>query len=109
MGQQIIKQPNGLYCIYNTIASGITYTDMTPADILKVWLEEAQQNLTLKLKGLVKKLEAGTAAYHQFTMTWEEALVNTAEAYGDEERDSIVKSLESPESAKECWDKGQLK
>jgi hypothetical protein len=99
MGQQIIKQPNGLYCIFNSIAGGITYTDLTPRQILEVWVGEYRDRATVKLMALLEKIDAGQPAYHQFTMSFDAALARTAEQFGEQEKQEILDGLESEREA----------
>lgn len=101
MGQQVIKQPNGLYCIYNSISSGITYYDMTPEEIVEVWAEEARGEIVFNLKRILGKIEAGKPAYYQFTMSFEQALIEMERAYGEEARNVVIADMMLPEEAAE--------
>ena len=99
MGQQVIKQPNGLYCIYNSISSGITYYDLTSEEILKIWVQEERDRLAWNLLKLLHQIDEGKPAYHQFTKTFEKALGNTAEEYGEKERQEILEDMMSIKDA----------
>lgn len=74
MGHQIIKQPNGNYVLWSTIVDDFIMLDATPADIVKLKVEEFKERTELEVKRKVEQLERGEKAYYQFTITWEEAL-----------------------------------
>lgn len=40
MGQQIIKQPNGKYCVWSTTVQNIIYYDCTRNDLIEYRLAE---------------------------------------------------------------------
>ena len=44
MGRQIIKQPNGKYCVFSSICDNIIYYDMTPGEIIEAYVEEDRVN-----------------------------------------------------------------
>ncbi len=99
MGQQIIKQPNGLYCIFNSICDGVTCYDLTAQEILDVWVQEARERLTWDLLKLLHSVDAGKPAYYQFSMSFEEALATTADTHGEKERRELVADMMSVEDA----------
>ena len=99
MGQQVIKQPNGLYAVWSSMADAIVFYDATPNEILEYWLEEERERLKWKLSDLIAKLDQGIPAYHQFTKSWEKALELTEDAHGETERKEIEEDLCSPEEA----------
>ena len=53
MGQQIIKQPNGKYCLFSSVVDNVTYYDMTKEEILEVWTEKAKKDFEEKINDIV--------------------------------------------------------
>ena len=77
MGQQIIKQPNGKYCLFSSIVDNVTYYDMTKEEIIEVWTEKAKKDFEEKVNDIVNKLDKGEKPYFQFTLSYEEMLHNS--------------------------------
>lgn len=81
MGHQIIKQPNGKYAIWSTILDDFIYTDLTVKKFEKIIQNEMSKEAERKVseamrsfKVIITKLKKGEKPYHQFTMTYEEAM-----------------------------------
>lgn len=86
MGHQIIKQPNGKYAVWSSIATDFVMVDATPADIIEMEVESERERIEKEVIDKVAQMEAGQEPYHQRTMTWEEALVRRDEFHGPETR-----------------------
>ena len=69
MGQQIIKQPNGLYAIWSTHVDDFLWYDMTAEEYVKIRADEAAE----EARELIRKMEAGECPYHHW-MTYAEAI-----------------------------------
>jgi hypothetical protein len=93
MGRQIIKQPNGKYCIFSSIVDNITHYDMSVDDIIEEWVNEAKEDIKKRVKDTVSKLEAGEQPYFQFTKSYEEMLSTIKEIHGKEECDKVKSFL----------------
>jgi hypothetical protein len=74
MGNQIIKQPDGLYAVFSSIVDGFVMYNCTPQEIVNEWVKEERIRLTESVKRIIEALDAGEKPYHQFTMSWAEAL-----------------------------------
>lgn len=83
MGQQIIKQPNRLYCIYSSIVDEFVITDATPQEIIGHWSQIEAEKIAAKVNDIVSELNSGGKPYHQFTMTFEEAVELAKEVHGE--------------------------
>jgi hypothetical protein len=68
MGQQIIKQPNGKYAVWSSVV------DATVGDIINDRIEESNNKIREDVNRIVKALGRGEKPYHQFTMTFDEAV-----------------------------------
>lgn len=94
MGQQIIKQPNGLLCYWSTVTDSINGFDFTAEDYIQQEAERQAFDQAVRTYQTVMQLEAGKRPYHQFTMDWDEAAHPTcdcgecARCEGKETRDA---------------------
>ena len=75
MGQQIIRQPNGLYAVWSTVVDDFVLVNATPAEIIFDRVREATLRISDEVEKTVSQLEAGEKPYFQFTMSWEGALM----------------------------------
>ena len=92
MSKQIIKQPNGKYCIFSSTVDNVTHYNMTVEEIIEEWVKDAKNDITEKVKGIVSKLEKGEQPYYQSTKSYEKMLELIKEIHGKEESEE-VKSL----------------
>jgi hypothetical protein len=85
MGQQIIKQPDGRFTVFCSITDTIAVYDATAADVVEYFAEQARRNAVEAARRLVSLVDAGKPreAYHQFAMTWDEALQKDREHDGE--------------------------
>jgi len=89
---QIIKQPNGKYCLFSTVVDSVTHYDCTPEEIIEIQKEKATSGIEEKVKGIIKKLEDGGKPYYQFTMNYDE-MIETIKEGNSEEESKYVKSI----------------
>lgn len=83
MGHQIIKQPNGLYCVYSSIVDDFIITDARPDEIIEYEVQIFREDITRKINDIVSELNAGGKPYRQFTMTFEEAVAQAKDVHGE--------------------------
>jgi uncharacterized protein YecE (DUF72 family) len=95
MGQQIIKQPNGKYCLFSSVVDNVTYYDMTKEKIVEVWTEKAKKDFEEKFNDIVSKLDKGEKPYLQFTLGYEEMLQTILEVHSADEMQNIKSTIES--------------
>lgn len=76
MGHQIIQQPDGHYAIYSPTTGRITLRDATEPDIINWHAHHAAQEARTTATRHLNFIKTGHPhrAYHQFTITWDEAL-----------------------------------
>ncbi len=72
--QQIIKQSNGKYCLYNSIVGDVALWDATPNDILDEWVNSYRIEMTQKIKGIIESLDDNGKPYYQFTVSFEDMI-----------------------------------
>ena len=88
MGRQIIKQPNGKYCVFSTVVDNVTDYDMTPEEIIEDW-SKSFGDVSEKVNKIIDKLERGEKPYYQFTQTFDEMITFIGEVHGIEESEEV--------------------
>lgn len=81
---QIIKQPNGKYCIFNSVVDNITYYDMTADEIIN------DSSMPERVRRAIDELEEGGKPYFQFTLTFDEMLERIKQVHGRDELDRVI-------------------
>lgn len=94
MGRQIIKQPNGKYCIFSSIVDSITHYHMEEQDIINEWVEESKKEIEKEVKEIISDLNEGKKPYYQFTKSYEEMLQTIKKNHGNKEVKEIRKAIE---------------
>lgn len=92
MARQIIKQPNGKYCIFSSIVDSVTLYDMDEQDIINEWAEESRIEIERNVKKIISDLNEGKHPYYQFTKTFDEMIDLIKEIHG-KKRSQEIKSL----------------
>ena len=82
MGQQIIKQPDGKYAVWSSNVDYFVFVNASPADIIEYFVEKQREDITATVTKNVAALENGEKPYHQFTMTWDEAIETIRHVHG---------------------------
>lgn len=95
MGQQIIKQPNGLFAMFSSSTDTIVAWDATAEEIVEWFADQAAEDARRRVRVLLSDVGRGEArrAYHQFAMTWEQALEADRAHGGDASRAAGVCSV----------------
>lgn len=65
MGQQIVKQPNGKYCIYSTIVEDVIHYDLNKEDIIDHFLAAEKKRISRDVTDIIFKIEKGESPYGQ--------------------------------------------
>jgi DNA/RNA-binding domain of Phe-tRNA-synthetase-like protein len=74
MGRQIIRQPDGLYCVWSTIVDDIVVWDADREEIIEYFAERAAEEARDRALITVDLVDRGDrCAYAQFTIPWERA------------------------------------
>jgi len=95
MARQIIKQPNGKYCLFSSTVDNVIIYDAEPKEIIDFFIEEESEKIQLKVDEIISKLDNGTKPYYQFTMTYEEMKQKIKEIHGIKELKNIEKFCEN--------------
>lgn len=94
MGRQIIKQPNGKYCIFSTVVDSVTDCNMTVEEIIEKWVDELKKDVSEKVYGIISSIEKNEKPYHQFTMSYDEMIVHINLFTGKKEADKVKSLIE---------------
>ncbi len=101
MGQQIIQQPNGRYCIYSSIVDNVTYYDLDRDELVEALLERSRKSIQHRVDVVLEKLRTGGKPYHQFTMTYLEMLESIAEQHGESNVIEAIRRIEKAQRDRE--------
>jgi hypothetical protein len=95
MGMQIIKTPNGKYCLYSSIVENVTHYNLEQKDIIKILVKEITEQITKEVDRVILELSEGKKPYYQFTLSFEEMLKMIKILHGKEEMKKIKSEIES--------------
>jgi hypothetical protein len=84
MSQQIIKQPNGNYALFSSVVDDFIVLDCTPDDVVAEFVKDFRRSAERAIRDKIAALDRGEKPYHQFTMSWEQAIRCVREIHGDE-------------------------
>jgi len=93
MGRQIIKQPNGKYCVFSSIVDNVISYDMTEEEIINKFVADEKENIERKVKEIISQLNKNEKSYNQFTMNYEGMLKTIKDIHGEEEADEVRKII----------------
>lgn len=97
MARQIIKQPNGLYCLFSSYVDSIVQWNLTADQIIDFLVEEQKKLITHEVSNIISKLNKREKPYHQFTLTYKRALAMTRKRY-PEDYEKMKKDVETMNS-----------
>lgn len=69
---QIIKQDNGLFCLYDTVEDIIVSYNLTKNDVREYFMKEAALKAKHNVNKIFDKIANGIEPYYQFTIKWDE-------------------------------------
>jgi len=61
MSREIVKQPNGLYCIFSSIVDDVIVYDATPEELIKFRIEEETETIKKYITETIKSLNEGNS------------------------------------------------
>jgi hypothetical protein len=93
MGWQIIKQPNGKYCIFSSVVDNVVYYDGTPEQILEAIIEAETTPIRRKVNETISQLDKGEKPYHQFTKSFDEMIKLIERVHGKKEAQKVLNKL----------------
>lgn len=93
MGWQIIKQPNGLYCIFSSIVDDVIYYNGDRQQIVNAFIQDRTKELVKDCNQLMDELDGKEKAYGQFTMTFEEMLSTIKQVHGKKQSEKMLSKM----------------
>ena len=72
MARQIIKQPNGKYCLFSSVIDNVIIYDATKEEIIDFLIEEQKDEITMNVNRQIEKLEKGSLPYSPFRLSYED-------------------------------------
>lgn len=94
MGSQIIKQPNGLYAVFSSVVDAFVIYDATIEELIDDAVADYRKDTQVSLRRIAAELERGGKPYHQFTMTFDEAVQHCRECYTGTDDNETLEELE---------------
>lgn len=82
MKGQIIKQPNGKYCVFSSVVDDFIYVNATKQEIIKGMVEDYTKEVTDKVNKVCKQLEKNEKPYYQFTMSFKDSIKLITKQHG---------------------------
>lgn len=93
MGWQIIKQPNGKFCIFSSIVDNVIYYDGTPDQIINTFIDAESSSIRKKVNGIIDQIEKGEKPYYQFTKTFDQMIETIKNIHGNKEAEKVINKL----------------
>ena len=93
MGRQIIKQPNGKFCVFSSIVDNVISYDMTEEEIINKFVADSREDIERRVKEIISQLNNNEKPYYQFTHSYEEMLKTIKNIHGEEEADEVRKTI----------------
>lgn len=89
MSRQIIKQPNGKYCVFSSIVDNVIMYNATPEAIINKWAAEQKGRIEIEVKAITEQLENGQQPYYQFTFSFDQMISFIKDIHGEKEAAEI--------------------
>lgn len=93
MGWQIIKQPDGKYCIFSSVVDNVTYYNCSKEQIVGVFIKTEVERVRKEVLGIIDSLDDGYKPYHQFTKTFDQMIATIEDIHGKEEVEKVMKMI----------------
>ncbi|MGO4695560.1 hypothetical protein AB4Z50_14905 [Paenibacillus sp. 2TAB26] len=74
MSWQILKEPNGGYCIWSPIVEDLLYYNLTEDDVIEIYLEKFGVSGMISAKEVIGRIQINVRAYGDFTLTFDEVM-----------------------------------
>jgi hypothetical protein len=85
MSYQIIKQPNGKYCVFSSVIDNVIHYDMTAEEIIEERIKEYRERITEEVKKEIEKVEARVFKPSRYINDYADMLNHIKGIYGEKE------------------------
>lgn len=82
MATQILKQPDGLFCVFSTVFDGFLLVDATPKAIIEVEVDKYRARITEQVMKVCALLDAGEKPHAKGALTFDQAKAIHEERHG---------------------------
>lgn len=82
MSRQIIKQPDGNWCMFSTIIDDVIVENLTKEEMVNYVVEEKMHFVKAECEELIEAIESGGKPYFQFQMDYSEMKKLIKEIHG---------------------------
>lgn len=91
MANQIIRQPDGRYCLFSSVTDNVTYFNLTRAELINIYTNKLKDDLNT----LIDKIDNKEKVYAQDTMNYTDMIKEIEEIHGIEEADKVIELIET--------------
>lgn len=95
MARQIIKQPNGKYCIFAHIIDNVIIYDATKKEIIDFLIEESKVEITMQVNYEIGQLENRSLPHAPFNLSYEDMKERIKDVHGIESVFDLEKYCET--------------
>lgn len=95
MGWQVIKQPNGKYCIWSSVVDNIVYYNGTREETINAFIKAEAETIQKRVEKIIDSIDSGGQPYHQFSKTFDDAIEAIKEYHGDDEAKKIIHLIDT--------------
>ncbi len=93
MSKQIIKQPNGKYCIFNSVVDNVTHFDCDNQKLIEIFVSENSDQIEKMVSDIVQKLDDCKLPYFQHSMNYEKMIALIQVVHGVKEAERVNKII----------------
>ena len=90
MGRVIVKQPNGLWAIFSTVADDFIYVDLPD---LEKYIQEERQDAAIATEKNIREIQQQIEKYGSFWMTFEDCMETVKAVHGAKKEAKLRKSI----------------
>lgn len=83
MSDQIIKQPNGRYAIFSSVCDDFVVVDANKEEIIQEFETALGKFGGNTADRIIHQLDSGDRPYHQFTLSFDDAVGKSIEIHGN--------------------------
>lgn len=93
MGRQIIKQPNGKYCVYSSIVDDVIYYDASREMLINQFTQDAKEGIAKQVNEVCDEIESGGKPYLQFTIDFDRLIKIIELHHGKKRAEEVNETL----------------
>lgn len=95
MGRVIVKQPNGLWAVFSTVADDFIYVDLPD---LESYIQEERKDAADATEKNIRDMQAQIEKFGSFWMTYEDCMETVKMVHGAKKARELRKSMSAKRS-----------